>query len=91
MFLRQWKVGGGVGMGLEGITFAVNHLSGLISCISWLIDHISLSLFSRDGYKIRNLILVRRYLEEEGEKERKRIFIYISLFSLFLALKFACG
>ena len=40
---------GGVGVGLEGIAFAVNHLSGLISPISRLIDRISLLLFSGGG------------------------------------------
>ena len=36
-------------VGLEGIEFAVNHFSGLISRISRLIDRISLSLFLGDG------------------------------------------
>ena len=80
-----------MGVGLEGITFAVNHLSGLISRISLLIDRISLSLFSGDGQNIRTLLLGGRYLEEEGYRESKRLFLSVSFFSLSLALKFACG
>ena len=92
LFRRQW-VGGGVGVRVEDITFAVNHLSGLISRNSWLIDHISLSLSSGDGQKIHNLLLGGRYLEQEGERqrERKRLFLSLSLFSLSLVPKFAYG
>ena len=78
-------------MGVEGIKFSVNHFSGLISRISRLIDRISLSLFSGDGSKIRTLLLGGRYLEEEVERERNRLFLSISLLYLPLALKLTCG